>query len=109
MLKILPGRTAEEAHLHKLFAEHRVDGEWFKLEPIRAQIEQLDGTGFLSEEESRTVLASRVDAPGDPVVSARVPAELAHRLQTYIDREKITLTEAVRRLLEKSLGVEPVR
>lgn len=108
VLKVLPGRTAEEAHLHKLFAEHRVHGEWFRLEPIRVRIEQLDGTGFLSEEESRTFLASRVDAPGDPVVSARIPAELAQRLQAYIDHEKVTLTEAVRRLLEKGLNAEPV-
>jgi len=41
IINVVAGGSKTETELHRLFAEHRVRGEWFLLEPIRAAIEAL--------------------------------------------------------------------
>jgi ubiquitin len=43
ILKVIEGGHSLETQLHKRFAAHNESGEWFYADPIRAEIEQMDG------------------------------------------------------------------
>jgi len=43
LLKTIPGTRQDEATLHRRFKAYRVRGEWFKLAPIRLEIEAMRG------------------------------------------------------------------
>lgn len=41
----MPGTKRDERELHKRFADHRLNGEWFKPDPVMAFIAEKDGWG----------------------------------------------------------------